>query len=297
MGIIGTYVNNKHLRQPEAWYALHTTLISVGWVSQGEGNGVTGGMGTTGIVTSGSFVWSVLKHPSSSRQVILSTEGLGTIGYSYDGSLSGGSATSYPRSGYYSVTNSPFYESGSPFYTIISVQDVEPYSFIAQSIRYSSGIRHLGSVLFTYLDEVQPHDVDPYLISKGGGFSSFDQAFYGASQLGRCLRPGSTTKYMSVQGQRIGYQTDQQGIWPRYAPLTHSDGYHQALDRVMWGHQSFNNPLLKDGYKGISSYFVAVPTFINLPSTNMASYNDERYLYGGPYGFIIPWDQGPFPWS
>jgi hypothetical protein len=298
MGIIGYGVGSSP-RASSAQYSLYNTLISVGWVSQGEGNGISGGMGTTGVVDSGTFVWCVLKHPSSSRQVMFSTEGNGTIGYSYDGSFSGGSASSYPTSGNYGVTSGIYLNIGGTYSSIIAVQDVEPYNFIIQGRHlYFGAITQQGSMLFTYLDYIQDHDVDPFVIAVGGGSSSSNQLFSYLTQFqkAKTLVPGSTTEYMTVSAGRVGYVDNQYGLWAGYAPLDHDDGYYQTLNKIVWAKESFNDPMLPDGYKGTSSFFLAPTNFLPQDTTTQqATYNNETAVYGGRFGFIIPWDGDPVP--
>lgn len=152
-----------------------------GWTSVGESDGVTGGIGTTGIITSASDLvladaWFVLESPDNARQILFERDVGGSTtsdeaGFYYNRSAdyTGGSSSTLPTS---TAGNSRTVWKGS------SVLDTGVYHFIADDTTPYfwaffgfNGSTPEGAFAFVPVTTPYPGDVDPYvLIACNSGF-------------------------------------------------------------------------------------------------------------------------------
>lgn len=282
-------------------YRLYALLTSVGWVSAGEGNGTTGGMGTTGIVSSSACRWFVLKHPSSARQILMGMPASDltkiVFGYSFYGNFAGGDSTNYPTA---DSTNAYSIETttgiASTYFDYACAQDAEPYGWFFQFREAYVQRRHFAFIPVeaqTFSSGSFVKDDDPYVCSFGLGSNYNYSAYvndYSTTTFGGgfCLEPGKKHSYIEIIATSVGPRTDGTRFWPYGAPNSEDDGYYQHQP-VLWRNQYFNNHLLNDGYKGISTFAKAVGRQLSATSTYQpATFNNKTSVYAG--FLVFPWD-------
>jgi hypothetical protein len=145
-----------------------------GWVSIGESNGTTGGMGTTGIITSAASLtaanaWFVLRSPDSKIQILFG-KGSATTYYAqsfltYD-QFTGGSGSAIPT---YNSSKTIQFLNGYKIYSATAnyvhhmvADDAYPYNFYAAAVNISGAPSCSGFASFFNLDGYSSNDGYPY---------------------------------------------------------------------------------------------------------------------------------------
>jgi hypothetical protein len=150
-----------------------------GWVSIGESNGTTGGMGTTGIITSATSListtaWFVLRSPDSKIQILFARGIVNSFAgfYLTYQQFSGGSSTTFPSYNINSTLDfsneASHINTGSSKYSIhLMADDAYPYGFYAVNLNISSAPIVNGSIHYIPMDDFHPSDGYNYCFVRG----------------------------------------------------------------------------------------------------------------------------------
>lgn len=266
-----------------------------GWVSIGEGNGTSGGMGTTGLFTSATsfasqYSWFVLRSPDSKIQVLFArsttqvyymqyylttsatpfTAGSATVlpTYTTASTLIFGAINSMPSTAYYCAIhcmadNSPPYG----FYAVVTVVN----NAAANSRPYS-----YDGIFFIPLDGYETADGYPFIFTRSNGISNNIDVLTDVTYGSKAFNYNGTAKGV-IQPTRLYNYTTSVGL----------RGSGAAYNGV------FGIPLMfcsSTIYKGITYKYGWAATK-QLSQCN--TFNNRNYFVFGD--IVIPWDGATAP--
>ena len=298
-------LNNLYLNANSASHVLwhiyrFMTAVSPtgpGWVSIGESNGTTGGMGTTGIITSESSLtsgtsWFVLRSPDSKIQILFarsSTSSTYAAFYLTYQQFSGGSSTTFPT---YNASSTLIFAAAQRIVSTIynrtlnlMADDAYPYLFYATSTIVTTNVPNNGygpysefGIFYIPLDGYEINDGYPYVFMVGGGGNA-----------------GLTSSYIgtnidtSYGAKAFNYNGTSKNICPPLLQRTYNTTpLPQAMPKVGDGYQIYGVPMIFSGaqlYKGVTYKFGWAATS---PLFSGRTFDNKKWICFSD--IICPWD-------
>lgn len=257
-----------------------------GWTSVGEGNGSSGGMGTTGIITSASSLagnnrWFVLQAPGSpQRQILMYRPSFGSCGFRFTDHASGftgGGASTLPTATYAlwpgdvsSIQNSVMH---------LVADDAYPHGVWWLSMNPTSGL-NVNNFMSLIPVTVQTGDTSPYVMYSNAGTTSLEYQYIGTrTGNGRGILPGANgATYVCGHSYGAGSTI----YYPRNgATAVGSKPY--ALP-IFWGSARSQNAATAKGFSSMMRW-----NSCNLPTKTRLGASGEYIVVSD---VILPWPAG-----